>query len=47
MLSAWAADSGQGAGALQRLEGSRFGHWIDLVVGGLLILLGFYLLWRV
>ncbi len=34
-------------GALQRFEGTRFASWIDSIVGGLLILLGFYLLWRV
>lgn len=34
-------------GALQRFEGTRFASWIDWIVGGLLILLGFYLLWRV
>ena len=31
---------------LNRLESSRFRNWIDPGVGGLLILLGFYLLWR-
>ena len=34
-------------GILRRLDCSRFGSWIDPVVGGLLILLGFYLLWRI
>ena len=34
-------------GALKRLDCSRFGNWIDPIVGGLLILLGFYLLWRI
>ena len=34
-------------GALTRLEGSRVGHWIDPIVGGLLVLLGFYLLWLI
>lgn len=34
-------------GALQRFEATRFASWIDPIVGGLLILLGFYLLWRV
>lgn len=34
-------------GALQRFEGTRFASWIDPIVGVLLILLGFYLLWRV
>ena len=34
-------------GALTRLEGSRFGHRIDPIVGGLLVLLGFYLLWLI
>lgn len=33
--------------ALKRLDCSRYGNRIDAVVGGLLILLGFYLLWRV
>ena len=31
---------------LNRLDSSRFRNWIDPGVGGLLILLGFYLLWR-
>lgn len=30
---------------LNRLDSSRFRNWIDPIVGGLLILLGFYLLW--
>ena len=34
-------------GLLKRLDCSRFGNWIDPIVGGSLILLGFYLLWRV
>lgn len=34
-------------GVLKRLDCSRFGNWIDPIVGGLLILLGFYLLWRI
>ncbi len=34
-------------GVLKRLDCSRFGKWIDPIVGGLLILLGFYLLWRI
>lgn len=34
-------------GIMKRLEGGRFAIWIDPVVGGLLILLGFYLLWRI
>ncbi len=33
-------------GVLRRLDCSRFENWIDPIVGGLLILLGFYLLWR-
>ncbi len=33
-------------GVLKRLDWSRFGNWIDPIVGSLLILLGFYLLWR-
>ena len=33
-------------GVLKRLDCSRFGNWIDPIVGSLLILLGFYLLWR-
>lgn len=32
---------------LKRLDCSRVGNWIDPIVGGLLILLGFYLLWQV
>ena len=39
---------GTAAGAfLKRLDGNRFGSWIDPIIGGLLILLGFYLLWRI
>jgi cytochrome c biogenesis protein CcdA len=34
-------------GMLKRLEGSRLANWIDPAVGVLLILLGFYLLWRI
>lgn len=34
-------------GMLKRLESSRFANWIDPAVGGLLILLGFYLLLRI
>ena len=34
-------------GVLKRLDCSRFGSWIDPTVAGLLILLGFYLLWRI
>ncbi len=34
-------------GILKCLDCSRFGNWIDPIVGGLLILLGFYLLWRI
>ena len=34
-------------GILRRLDCSLFGSWIDSMVGGLLILLGFYLLWRI
>lgn len=34
-------------GILKRLDCSRFGNWIDPIVGSLLILLGFYLLWRI
>ena len=33
-------------GVLKRLDCSRFGKWINPIVGSLLILLGFYLLWR-
>lgn len=33
-------------GVLKRLDCSRFGNWINPIVGILLILLGFYLLWR-
>ena len=32
---------------LKRLDCSRFGNWVDPIVGSLLILLGFYLLWRI
>lgn len=39
---------GTAAGAvLNRLDCSRFGNRIDPLVGGFLILLGFYLLWRI
>lgn len=34
-------------GILNRISCSRFGNWVDRIVGGLLILLGFYLLWRI
>lgn len=34
-------------GVLKCLDGSRYRTWIDIIVGGLLILLGFYLLWRI
>lgn len=34
-------------GVLNRLDDSRYRVWIDIIVGGLLILLGFYLLWRI
>lgn len=34
-------------GLLKRLDCSRFGNWIDPIVGGSLILLGFYMLWRI
>lgn len=34
-------------GILKGLDCSRYGNWIDPIVGGLLILLGFYLLWRI
>lgn len=34
-------------GLLKRLDCSRFGNWIDPIVGGSLLLLGFYLLWRI
>jgi cytochrome c-type biogenesis protein len=38
---------GTAAGAfLKRLDWSRLGNWIDPIVGSILILLGFYLLWR-
>ncbi len=36
-----------GGGMLKRIDRSRFGSWIDPIGGGLLILLGFYLLWRI
>lgn len=32
---------------MKRIDCSRFGNWIDPIVGSLLILLGFYLLWRI
>ncbi len=34
-------------GLLKRLDCSRFGNWVDPIVGGSLILLGFYLLWGI
>ncbi len=34
-------------GLLKRLDCSRFGSWINPIIGILLILLGFYLLWRI
>ena len=34
-------------GVMQRFEGSRYQVWVDVIVGGLLILLGFYLLWMI
>lgn len=34
-------------GALQRFEGTRFARWVDASVGVMLVLLGFYLLWRI
>ena len=34
-------------GALKRLDCSRFGRWMDPIVGDLLVMLGFYLLWRI
>ena len=34
-------------GVLKRFDGNRFRNWIDPIVGGLLILMGFYLLWHV
>jgi len=34
-------------GIMQRFEGSRYRAWVDVLVGGLLILLGFYLLWNI
>lgn len=33
-------------GVVKRLDSSRFGNWINPLVGSTLILLGFYLLWR-
>ena len=33
-------------GILKRLDCSRYGNWVDPIVGGALVLLGFYLLWR-
>lgn len=32
---------------VKHLDCGRYGNWIDQIVGGVLILLGFYLLWRV
>jgi len=34
-------------GVIQRIEGSRYRFMVDTIVGGLLILLGFYLLWKI
>ena len=34
-------------GVLKKLDCSRLGNWVDPIVGSLLILLGFYLLWRI
>jgi hypothetical protein len=34
-------------GLLERLDCSRFGRLIDLILSGSLLLLGFYLLWRI
>lgn len=34
-------------GVMHRFEGSRYRVWVDAIVGGLLILLGFYLLWSI
>ncbi|MBV8477941.1 MAG: hypothetical protein JOZ36_14855 [Acidobacteria bacterium] len=34
-------------GLLKRLDSSRFGHLIDPILGGSLLLLGFYLIWRI
>jgi cytochrome c-type biogenesis protein len=31
---------------LKHLDCSRFGRWVNPLIGGFLILLGFYLLWR-
>lgn len=39
---------GTAAGVVvKRLDCSRYRKWIDRIIGGVLILLGFYLLWRV
>ena len=39
---------GTAAGSLtQKLDCSRYGRWIDPILGCSLLLLGFYLLWRV
>lgn len=35
------------AGALRRVECSRYKKWIDPIIGSMLVLLGLYLLWRV
>lgn len=32
---------------VQKLEGSRYRIWVDVIVGAALILLGFYLLWSI
>ena len=34
-------------GFLKRFECSRFGRWLDSITGGSLLLLGFWLLWRI
>lgn len=34
-------------GIMQRFEEGRYRVWVDVIVGGILILLGFYLLWRI
>jgi len=34
-------------GVMKHFEDSRYRIWLDGIVGGLLILLGFYLLWRI
>ena len=34
-------------GFLKRFECSRFGRWLDPITGGSLLLLGFWLLWRI